>query len=469
MADTATCQSNLSLMPKSTRRELMALVRLALPIVGAQVAAMGMGVMDSIMAGRLSSQALAGVGLGANIFWPSQVIFWGLLLAIPPIASQSHGAGRIEEIGGVIRQALWLAIFSSAIVIAVLINADQIFAALKVNPEAAALAIPYLKALSWGVPGFFVYFCLRYLAEGLGHTKPAFIIALSALALKLPLNYIFMYGKLGAPELGLVGCGVASAIVMWLECVAMIIIAGRWQIRRCGWLDRFSFPEWATIRRILSLGLPIGITNFLEIGVFSLTALLIGQFSTHIVAAHQIAITVASLTFMVPLGLGQATCIRVGFFVGSEQLAQAKKVLHIALKVSLLLSTFSAGLIFFLNHELAGLYTRDTDVIRVGAQLLLLAACFQLFDFVQVVSIGALRGYKATRFPMAANLIAYWLFALPLGYCLGNGLFGLPALGAHGFWIGLTIGLALIASSVIWRSLWLANQDERIRALSRSL
>lgn len=449
-----------------SRKEFAELGLFALPIIGAQMASMGLGVLDTYMAGRLSSLDLAAVALGQNLFWPVQVIFWGMLLSVPPIISQLRGEDRTLAAGPIVRQAIWLSLFSALLVMLLLYQAPFFYRLLAVEPTAAAIAIPYLRALAWGIPGFFLYFCLRYMVEGLGYTKPAMIVALLALLAKVPLNYIFMYGKFGAPELGAVGCGVASAIVMWLEFFIMLVVALHRNFRICGWHNKFEWPDFKILKRIIKLGLPIGATNFLEVGIFSLTALLIGQLGTASIAAHQIAIIVAALSFMIPFALGQATTIRVGFSVGARHFEQAKETSLVAIKGTLCLSLVAATTLFLLSEEIVMLFTTDPEVLELGTYLLWLAASFQIVDYVQVVAIGALRGYKATVFPMVANFIGYWVLALPIGYMLSHGVGLLPGLGAPGYWYSLILGLVVVAFITGLRLRWLIRRPNEILRLA---
>lgn len=458
--------TNLKPPTLGARKEFAELGFFALPIIGAQMASMGLGVMDTYMAGRLSSLDLAAVALGQNLFWPSQVIFWGLLMSLPPIVSQLRGEGRVQDAGAIVRQAIWLSLISALFVMLLLYQAPFLYRLLDVDPEASAVAIPYLRALAWGVPGFFMYFCLRYMVEGLGYTKPAMVVAVLALVSKVPLNYMFMYGKFGAPELGAVGCGVASAIVMWLECLIMVAIALHRNFRICGWHEKFDWPDFKIFKRIIKLGLPIGMTNFLEIGIFSLTALLIGQLGTTSIAAHQIAIIIAAMAFMIPLALGQATTIRVGFSVGARHLAQAKETAIVAIKGAFVLSLVSVLILFVFSEEIVSLFTTDPAVFELGVYLLWLAASFQIMDYAQVVAIGALRGYKATTFPMVANFVGYWVLALPLGYMLSHGVGALPELGAPGYWYSLILGLLVVACMTGFRLRWLINRPDRILKLA---
>lgn len=449
-----------------TRYEFRQLLHLGLPVMGTQIAQMGIGITDSIMAGRLSAVDLAGVALGSNILWPSLMIFWGLLMAVAPITSHLKGARRVPEIGVMGRQALWLAGMSSVPVILVITNAQVILVWLQADPAMVAITTSYLQAIAWGMPGVLGYFALRYMAEGMGYTRPSFIIAMSALCLNVPLNYIFMYGEFGLPALGGVGCGVASAILMWFECLAMLFVVTRRRFQSYGLFSAFSWPQPKRLYQLIALGLPIGMTSFLEVAVFSVVPLLIAQLGVNAVGSHQIAMNTAGLAFMLPMALGHAASIRIAFNVGAGILEQARHTLRIALGMAVTIGAISGLTIFAGRDLIAALYTKEPAVTVLAAQLMLFAAAFQVFDCSQAVAIGALRGYKETRFPMLVNLIAYWLLALPLGYYLTYE-FNSGQLGVRGFWLGLTLSIILVAAAVIGKLLRLSNQPEKITALAK--
>lgn len=461
-------QSSTHYQPAYTgaRYEFKQLLHLGLPVMGTQVAQMGMGITDSIMAGRLSAVDLAGVALGSNILWPSLVVFWGLLMAVAPITSHLQGANRAPEIGVMGRQALWLAGLCSLPVILVITNAQVVLVWLQADPAMVAITTSYLQAIAWGMPGVLGYFALRYLAEGMGYTRPSFIIAASALCLNVPLNYIFMYGEFGLPALGGVGCGVASAILMWFEFLAMLFVVTRRRFQRYGLFSAFSWPRPKKLYQLIVLGLPIGITTFLEVAVFSIIPLLIARLGVHAVGSHQIAINTGGLAFMLPMALGHAASIRIAFNVGAGILEQARHTLQIALGMAVAIGVIS-GLAIFVGRELiAALYTKELAVATLAAQLMLFVAAFQIFDCTQAVAIGALRGYKETRFSLMANFIAYWLLGLPIGYYLTYE-FNAGQLGVQGFWIGLTLSLILVAAAVTSKLLRLSNQPEKVMELAK--
>jgi MATE family multidrug resistance protein len=450
----------------SRSAELRALIRLALPLMGAQMLQMSMGALDAVMAGRRSPEDLAGVILGGNVFWPSLLLLSGVVLAVTPTIAQLHGAGKIGDVGEVVRQGAWVALVATATVIALIQQAEVAYAFVGADPAAAAIAARYLDGLSVGAPGLMSYFLLRYLCEGLGRTRPALFIVASALVLKAPLNYAFIYGAWGAPELGGAGCGWASAIVQWFECAAMLYVVTRRDFHATRLFARFSWPDPRAIARLARLGLPIGATQFFEAGVFSITGVLLGGFGAEVVAGHGVAGNLNGFTFMIPLALGVAVTIRVGFHVGAGAYEKARATAQVAMASTVVYALLAGALLFALREQLAWVYTRDADVWALAADLIIFVAAYQLVDDTQAVAIGALRGYKDTRTPMWIALTGYWVVAFPIACALGYGwLTGVP-LAAYGFWTGLTVGLGFVALLVSWRLSRLSRDFARVASLS---
>lgn len=450
-----------------THSELGQLLRLAAPIILAQLSQMGLGVADTIMAGRVSATDLAGVALGGNLYFPLFMLISGVVMSINPTVSQLAGAGRMRETGEVARQALWIALFGGLLLIAFLQNAAPLYAAMQVDPKAIPIAAAYLNAVSFGVLPVLGYFAMRYLCEGLSWTTPAMVIAFGALLLKIPLNYWFIYGGLGVPAMGGVGCGWATAIVGVYQCIAMAVVVGMQRMHTAAFYARFSPPNWQQIRKLVVLGVPIGAMVFLEIALFSGTTLMIGRLGVETVAAHQIAMNVGGLAFMVPLALGIAASIRVGTYTGAGDLAGARRAGGIAIVASLAFAMVMAVAIYLGRHWMAALYTTDVSVMLLAAQIMLWAAAFQLFDASQSTAIGALRGYKDTRTPMHVAIVAYWMIGFPLAVVFGLGLFGAPDMGVHGFWMGLSVGLAVACFALIGRFRWLSSRGKVIATLAQ--
>jgi len=441
------------------------LMRLALPMMGAQLAQMGMGVTDAIMAGQYSALDLAGVALGGSIMWPVLMLVMGLVQAVTPTVAQLNGAKAYQEIGEVIRQGIWLGLLGGFFAFVILNNIRPVYELLKVDQAAAAISVEYLHAASWGLPALMCFFCLRFLSDGMGYTRPALLIAVTALVLKIPLNYVLIYGHFGLPEMGGRGCGVAQAIIMWFQLGLILIVVTRRRFDVTGWRKKFTLPNWQRIKPLLILGLPIGATVFAEMGLFSATTLLLGQFGASVVASHNIAMNINGVVFMPPMALGMAATIRIGFRIGSGEIRDARTTAGIAMATTLLMAIIGSAAIFFLRNELVGLYTNEQTVAGLSATLLLFVVFFLIFDAGQATAVGALRGYKDTKIPMYIALFSYWGIGLPVECILGFGLLGEP-MGVFGFWIGLATGVGVAAILLSIRLWWLSGNQQRILTLS---
>ncbi len=435
--------------------------------MGAQVLQWSMAALDAVMAGRRSPEDIAGIILGGNVFWPVLILLTGMVLSTTPIVAQLHGAGRVGEVGEVVRQAAWLAAGATAVVIALVQNAGLAYELVGADPAAAAIAERYLDGLSVGAPALMGYFLLRYLCEGMGRTRPALVITAGALALKAPLNYVLIYGAFGAPELGGAGCGWATAIVHWCEFGAMLYVVRRADFRETRLFERFSRPDARQLARLVRLGLPMGATQFFEVGVFSIMGVMAGGFGAGAVAGHGIAGNLNYVAFMIPLALGIATTIRVGFHVGAGEYERARTAAQVAMASAVVYALAAGAILFSLRGTLAWAYTRDPDVWALGADLIVFVAAYQLVDDTQVVAIGALRGYKDTRTPMWIALAGYWAVAFPVACALGYGWGALEPLGVYGFWSGLTVGLGFVALAVSWRVSRLSRDFARVQALAQ--
>jgi MATE family multidrug resistance protein len=394
---------------------------LALPMMLTQVSQMGMGIADSMMAGRVSATDLAGVALGGNFFWPALLLLSGTIMSLTPTVSQLHGGGREKEAGEVVRQAFYVVLAGGGLMVLFLNSVEPLYHLLGVDPRAIPIAVDYLHAVSFGVVPLLAYFAMRFLCEGLSWTLPAMLIALSALLLKIPLNYLFIYGGFGIEPMGGVGCGWASVLVMWYQLLAISAVVSMSRISKVGVFARFSPPDFTAIVRLIRLGLPIGLTVFLEMSMFSVVTLMIGRLGVEAVAAHQIAASVGGMTFMVPLALGMAASIRVGFNVGAGNLAAARRSGWIAIGVSLVFALFAAMVVFYSRPWLAGLYSTELEVISLATDLLIFVVLFQFFDDAQVTAVGALRGFKDTRVPIWIAMFSYWAIGLPVGAVLAFG------------------------------------------------
>jgi MATE family multidrug resistance protein len=459
--------SSMRKLEQTAPGELKAVLHLGWPMVLTQLFIMATGFLDTAMAGHYSSVALAGVSIGGTILWPTFMLLTGVTMALTPIASQLRGGGRGHEVGHQMRQGLWVCLVSSTILVAVLLNAGPIFAFAGVDAAASVVAVDYLEAVAWGVPAIVFYVALRHTSEGLGQTRPPMLIAAGVLPLNALLNYAFIYGKCGFPEMGGVGCGWATAIVFWVELLAMLFVLRLPYFKQTGLFDKFEWPNLASIGSIVRIGAPIGLTVFLEMAVYSVVSLLIARIGVAEVAANTIAGNLNWLTYVIPMSLGSAASIRVGFHVGANNLAAARATSATVYKFSIAYALVVSVLLITFRYLLISIYTTDPGVIEIAATLLLFIAVYQLVDDSQAVTIGALRGYKDTRVPMVYGLVGYWFIALPLGYGLAEGLL-LPGLapGVYGYWTGLTVGLAIVAICVGLRLWHISGNTQKVMRLA---
>jgi MATE family multidrug resistance protein len=412
------------------------------PILIAQLAQMANGVIDTVMSGHASAEDLAAVGIGSSLWIPLFLFFMGILSALQPIISEHRGARLIERIMPVTWQGLYIAAGSALLMILLLANVQPVLELLKLDSPTAAITQGYLSAFVWGVPAMLLIAALRGLTDGLGHTWVIMGFSLVGTLANLPLNYIFIYGKLGLPAMGGVGCGWATAISNWIAAILLLVYLNRSEAyQRFHLIADWARPHWGRIQSVLRLGIPIGFTIFIEVSMFSVIALFLAPLGPIVVAGHQIVLNVVSLLFMVPLSLGMALTLRISFLVGAQTFGEARLLARSALILATAIALVYAPLLFLYPDWIAGLYTRDPEVREVAVHLLLIAALFQIADVIQVTAISALRGYKDTRVPLYIMLLSFWGICLPLGYLMTfTDVLG-ESLGAAGFWVGLTIGL----------------------------
>jgi multidrug resistance protein, MATE family len=442
------------------------LLRLSAPMIATQFFIMGMGFVDTAMSGQYSSLDLAGVAMGGVILWPLFMLFAGVLTALTPMVSQHVGGGRRLAVGALIQQGIWVAMIFGVILFLLVRISEPLLILFDVAPEAVSIAMAYLKAASWGCPAVMLYVTLRYACEGLGQTLLPMLIAGTTLPINAGLNYVLIYGLFGAPELGGEGCGWATAITMWFELGVMLLVIRRPWLRNTGLFERVLKPKLATIKSILQVGLPIGMTMFLEMTVFSLVSLLVGSIGIAAIGANTIGGNLNWFVFVIPMALGSAASIRVGYHVGAKDYALAAKVARLSVLISATYA-FLASLVLVLGREvLPRIYTSDPAVLALTAEVLLIVAAYQFFDCTQATMIGALRGYKDTQYPMIISIIGYWLIALPVGTILGWGLLGWN-LGVLGFWIGLGCGVGFVALFAIVRLYRTSRDVDRIARFSR--
>lgn len=430
----------------SKTQEARALLTLAAPLMMNNLAIAGMQFADAIMAGQLGASELAAVAVGGSVWFLGFTLCLGLMMAISPIAARLAGAGKLELIGRYTRQGLWLALTLGLVfIVAVQMLAGSMLAFVGINIAFLDMATGYVEAIVWGAPAVFMFLAFRFTTEGLGYTRPIMFTSLLALACNVFLNYVFMFGHFGAPALGAVGCGVASAVTMWLIMFVLgsyIFLHPRYRPLKI--FDHMAPLRIPVLKEIVSLGMPISITITAEAGLFSAVSILIGTRGPAITAAHQIALNFASTMFMIPLALSSATTVRIGQALGAGRAASARLSGMMGIFMCGIFMAMSALALLVFRDTIVSVYTKDTSVQAIAIGMLLMAAIFQVADGVQIGAAGALRGFKDTRVPMVINMFSYWLLAFPISYLAAVTYRASPAYIWLGFVIGLTVAAVLL-------------------------
>lgn len=423
-------------------RELWETAVLALPLVVSQLSAVGMNAIDAVLAGHHGAATLGAVAIGASIWSLALVVAIGVTMAVPPSVAQLDGAGRRDAIGPLFRQALWLALALGLLLWIVLRGAIPLVRVIGIDPVLVDDVAGFLRAVSWGAPALAAFFTLRGMSAGIGVTRPTMYFSLMALVLLGPIAWVLLYGGYGIPAMGAAGIGAATAIVLWLEAIAFALYV-LWHpvYADLELTARLERPQWAAIAELLRIGVPMGVTVLMEAGLFIATTLTIGTLGAATVASHQVALNVASLFFMIPLGIAMATTVRVGNAAGRGDAVGVRLAGDAGISLTFGTQAVSATIMLALPTMIASLYSNDAAVIALAAELLVLAALFQFPDGIQAVANGALRGLKDTRVPMFITTFAYWGVGMPVGWWLA-----FPrAMGAQGMWIGLIAGLGVAA------------------------
>ena len=429
------------------------LMKLAYPILIAQLVQNLMGFADTVMAGRVSATDMAAVAVASSVWLPLILTIYGLVMALAAIVSQLAGAKKFHDIAKATYQTAWIALSLGILLIALYyLITPLVIEKIPLEAQLKQLLFDYLGYIVWGGPGFCLYLVLRNYSEGLSHTKPTMIISIIGLLINIPANYIFIYGEFGMPALGGAGCGIATAIVYWVMFISMFIYCYvSKKLKNAPLFERFYWPDWQGIKEILAIGFPISMSLLFEVSLFAAVAIILVPFGAEVVASHQIAINFSGLVFMVPLSLAMAVTIQVGFAIGNNDLAKAKEICHYSLILSLLIAMGTALFTIVFRYQIAEMYTIDTKVVELAASLMFLASLFQFSDAIQVISAGALRGYKDTKSILYITFFSYWIIGLSFGLILGLTDWIVDPIGPYGFWIGFILGLTAAAVLLAWR------------------
>ncbi|ENV19108.1 MULTISPECIES: MATE family efflux transporter [Acinetobacter] len=443
-----------SIKATTTRFELKQLFNLMLPILITQFAAAGFGLIDTIMAGHMSPEDLAAIAVGVGLWIPVMLLFSGIMIATTPLVAEANGARTPENIPSIVRQSLWVALLLGIIGMLVLQIIPLLLPLVGVPESLLPKASLFLHAIAFGMPAFTMYSTLRGYSEALGYPRPVTVISLVALVVQIPLNFIFMYGIGPIPHLGSAGCGFATALLQWIMFITIsiyILKAKRYQATQP--LNMFEKIDRVLIKRILKLGLPIGLAIFFEVSIFSTGAIVLSPLGEVTVAAHQIALSITSQLFMIPMSLALALTIRTGTYYGEKNWYAMRKVQKVGLMTSTLFACITMLLLLILRPQIVSVYTSDYDVSQAAIYLILFAIGYQLMDAWQVSAAGCLRGMQDTKGPMWITMLAYWIIAFPVGIYLARH----TDMGAAGVWTGLIIGLT-IACVLLLTRLYMNNK-----------
>lgn len=442
---------------KNALAEAKKIALLALPIVIGQLANTGTSFVDAVMAGRVSTEDLAAVSLGSSI-WISMVItLTGLLLSVTPAISQLCGAKKLSDIPQVVQQGLWLAILLGTAAFFIASFIAPLFQLIDLTPAVQQKATDFLLAIRWGFPAVAIYRVFYGYSASLNQILPLMLTSLFVLLLNIPTNYILIHGLFGFPKLGGVGCGWATAFCMWISALIM----GWWINRAQPYRETHPFKQfyranYQQISQLVKVGGPIGLMFFVEITAFSLVVFWIAGRGTIQIAAHQIAINVSAIIFMIPQSLGTALTVRVGHAIGAADLERARFISWVGMACGFITATFTSLIVISFSAQVAGFYAPNDFALKLlAANLLIYAGIFQFPDAAQVCAAGALRGYKVTRAPMFIYIAAFWLCAIPFGYVLAQAPKAIPfspqmPWGVEGFWFTVTIGLTIAAVALVW-------------------
>ena len=418
----------------------------------AQLAQMGTGVVDTVMAGHYSATDLAAIAIGYNIWLPLFLLFIGMMLGATVIIAQDFGAGRVDRIRDSLPQALWLAIILGAIAGPICYFAEPLLTLLELDGATHVKSLDYLQAVAFGLPATALFQALRCHTQGIGVMRPFAIASTIGFLANIPLNYMFIYGHWGAPEMGAAGCGWATTISMWLSPILIAFYMVRApQLKP--YLPPFKLvaPDLSRIREITRLGLPMGLTFFMEIAVFSVIALLVATLGNTAMASHQIAFNVWDVVYMPLISIGSAMATRIGHAIGRGDRPSVNLAIITGSTIIFVVGISSILLLLLAPGLIISAYTNDPEIQVMAVTLVKLAGLFIIIDTFQVAGSFCLRAFKDTRFPFIMSCIAYWLIALPLGYWLGIEIASSPLEGTVGFWKGMVLGIAVSTVLVMLR------------------
>ncbi|MBD2306359.1 MATE family efflux transporter [Chroococcidiopsis sp. FACHB-1243] len=441
--------------------EIKEFLKLAIPLVSAQLAQSVTGFADTVVMGRLGQETLAAGGLASITFMTLLNTATSIVVGVSPLVAAAHGAGDKSRVTQITRQGLWISVVLAIALMPIVAHLDALMLQLGQTSRTAALANEYLDVALWGIFPALGFTVLRSVVAGVSQARPVMVIAIAWTLFDIAGNYIFGLGMFGFPRLGLVGLALTSALSFWGRFLSLVVyILWHKQLRNYGIFQALHLRP-RIIWELLWLGAPIGIATAIEYGLFNIVTFLMGTLGTEILAAHQIVLQTTVIFYMVPLGMSYATTVRVGQWLGQQNLKAAKRAGYVSMVLGASSMTLMAIAVLIFPQQIVGLFIdlRDpanANVLSIAAPMLFVAALGEIVDGVQRTANGALQGLQDTRVPMLLGFLAYWGAGLTSGYLLGF-QFGL---GGVGLWIGQSIGLAIASIAFIWRFRKLSSRKQ---------
>ena len=443
---------------------------LFLPLFMGQLAATSMGVVDTVMAGAAGTLELSGVAIGSSIFWPSELFVVGMALAIHPLIANLVGNGQLYKVALRMQVATVCTLACAAIIGVIIMLVPLVYRMFpSVDQDMVNIGQGYLIAVGLAMPGFAMFNVLRAYWEGLGKTGPTLMFGCMALVLNIPLNYIFIFGHLGMPALGGVGCGVATALSIYFTVIGMLFYVKKSPaFAKVRIYQRWEPMTWSQCWSFVKLSLPLGIAGMIETLCFSLVAIMLSPFGPVVVASHTIAMNVSGLLAIVPIALSSTASIEVGEAMGTNSWSHARKRALSSTSLAVAFYVIGASVLFFMGEQIAALYSDDAEVLLLAPVLMMYCVVFFFPETLQVMAIGILRGFKDSRTIFLVTIVAYWIVGMPIGYSLGYGYLGDALEGAEGFWLGFIFSLTCASVLLGGRLLYLFIKEKNPDTTARS-
>lgn len=432
-------------------KELKLMLALAIPMLLAQIAQVGTGFVDTVMAGGAGKADLAAVALGSSFFATVFITLMGVMTALNPILAHEFGKNNPKVIGQLTQQGVWFGALLGGVGMLLMWGLVPFFRTqLQVSVQTLDIMSEYLWYVSLGLPAMMMSRALQAYAMSVGKPRVITYVSWFVFFVNIPLNYVLVYGKLGVPAMGGAGCGLATMLVAWIGFISMgVLLVKHKDFEQFGLIERLYRPNFQEFGNFLKLGMPIGLSFFIEVSLFTFIMFLLAKLkgdTETFVATQQIAISLSSIIYMIPQSIGIASTTRVGVSLGRRQFVTARYSTGVAVSFGMLMACLTALLIVVARYPLAGMYTNDGEILALAGSILLFAAAFQLVDAVQCITSASLRGYKLTKMPMLIHIVAFWGCGLIPGYYLAF----YQKMGIYGFWWALVISLGVAACLLTW-------------------